>query len=150
MNHDGITVTAMLLLAAFAVDRLSSGITFLAFRPKARPAKPDDQDRRAWNQKLIYFAVVSVIAIAILIATDKIRLLEAMGMLQDRMTPKDRLIDVGLTFLVLVGGAERISALLGSSAPPVEDTTQAPVKLEGTLSVASSSDAPVKVRAAHE
>ena len=150
MNHDGITVTAMLLVAAFAVDRLSSVVTFLAFRPRTGAPKAGDQDRRAWNQKLVYCAVASVVAVGILVATDKIRLLEAMGMLQDRMTPGDRLIDVGLTFLVLVGGAERISSLLGSTAPAAEDVTQPPVKLEGTLSVASSSDSQVKVRAAHE
>jgi hypothetical protein len=130
MNHDGISVTAMLLLAAFAVDRLASAATFLLFRPTGEEENAKQREKRDWNCKVLYFAVASVIALVIMIASDKIRLLEAMGMLKDQVTGWDQWVDRGLTFLVLVGGAEKISNLLGS---PIAPAREEPAQLEGTV-----------------
>lgn len=135
MSHDGITVVAMLLLAAFAVDRLASATTFLAFRPAEKEETPAQKERREWNRKIVYFGVASVIAFVIMIASDKIRLLEAMGMLKEQVTGLDQWVDRALTFLVLVGGAERISNLLGSPISASSREEQAPLQLEGTLVV---------------
>jgi hypothetical protein len=135
VNHDGITVVAMLLLAAFAVDRLASATTFLVFRPTGEEETPTKKDRREWNCKVVYFGVASVMALVILIASDKIRLLEAMGMLKEQVAGSDQWVDRGLTFLVLVGGAERISNLLGSRISSSSGEEQPPLKIEGTVLV---------------
>jgi hypothetical protein len=140
MNHDGITVTAMLLLGAFAVDRVASAVTFLAFRPGTDADEIKNTERKSWNRKVIYFVVASVIAVVILIATEKVRLLAAMGMLRDSEKGFDVLVDWVLTFLVLVGGAEKISNLLGSPSAGGSEEKQEPVQLEGVVRVEPTTD----------
>jgi hypothetical protein len=138
MNHDGVTTATMLLLAAFAVDRVASAVTFVVFRPKkARPSQ--DAEATAWSQKLWYFVVAAILAVAILAATSKVRLLGAMGIVYDTSPALDKFVDVMLTFMVLVGGAERISALLKAPAPasaPAE-----PLEVRGTITLADSQPA---------
>lgn len=131
MNHDGVTAATMLLLAAFAVDRVSCAVTFLISRPRKAPVKPD-LERAAWGKKFWYFAVASILTIVILVATNKVRLLQAMGVVYDGNSSLDWLVDLALTFIVLVGGAERISALLQSSAPASKPE---PLEVRGTITL---------------
>lgn len=135
MNHDGVTTATMLLLAAFAVDRVASAVTFVVFRPKkAKPSQ--DAEATAWSQKLWYFVVAAILAVAILAATSKVRLLEAMGMVYDTSPALDKFVDVVLTFMVLVGGAERISVLL--KAPATASVPAEPLEVRGTITLADS------------
>jgi hypothetical protein len=137
MNHDGVTTATMLLLAAFAVDRIVSAVIFIVFRPR-RSRETQDIERAAWSQKLWYFIVASILAAAILAATSKVRLLQAMGMVYDTSEALDKFVDLVLTFMVLVGGAERISALLQSSAPA---STPEPLEVQGTITLTDSQQA---------
>ena len=132
MNQDGVTTATMLLLAAFAVDRVAAAVTFVICRPR-RKGDAQDAERADWSKKLCYFTVAAVLAGAILAATTKIRLLQAMGMVTDTTGAVDKLIDLALTFMILVGGAERISAFLQSPAEPEKPAE--PLQVSGTITL---------------
>jgi hypothetical protein len=129
--HGGLSVVAMLLLAAFAVDRLATAITFVM----SRPAEQKEQDRNEWNRKLAYALIASAIAIPLIVYMKELRLLTAMGMVKEASGWKD-VVDGAITLLVLVGGGERISSFLGAGGGKSE--APQPVHLTVTASGESS------------
>jgi hypothetical protein len=135
--HEGISVAAMLLLAAFAIDRLASGITFLVFRPRGKQS-PEEQESTNWNKKLTYYLVSSAIVIPLLAVMTQIRLLSTMGMISDKGSSTAGLVDAALTFLVLVGGGEKISSFLGTGGGGGKSEEPKPVEL--TLTVAKEGE----------
>ncbi len=143
MNHDAVTVGTLLLLAAFAIDRTASGITFLFWRPKS--ATGELNAAAAWNQKIFYFVVASILAILILAMTTKVRILAGLGILpeQGQSAGIDAWVDRLITFVVLVGGADRLSSILSKdrgSTPKVEPDP--PIEVRGTLTLYDAEGAP--------
>lgn len=137
MKINGLTAATMLLLAAFAVDRLSSAVTFVLFRPKINLPNPPQSERREWRRKLCYVLIAGAIAILILAATDKVRLLGAIATASDQgLQGWDSRVDWLLTFVVLVGGAERISSLLGGSHAASQPSE--PLKIQGSITLVDS------------
>jgi hypothetical protein len=145
MSHDAVTAGTLLLLAAFAIDRTASGITFLFWRPRGPAA--DLNAAAAWNQKIFYFAVASILAILVLAMTTKVRVLAGLGLLPEQAQPGiDAWVDRCITFVVLVGGADRLSGLLSSSgghdAPAAPDP---PIEVRGTLTLYDAEGAPARL-----
>lgn len=138
MNHDGLTTATMLLLAAFAVDRVTSAVIFLFFPPKPSQ-EAQAAAKREWSKKLCYVMVAALLAVIILIASTKVRLLEAMGMLPG--SAQEKLVDLALTFLVLVGGAERISSFLKSPTPAISAPAPEPLEVTGTIALVNAQPA---------
>jgi hypothetical protein len=140
MTPNGTTVVAMVLIGSFAIDRI---VTILLFLPELSPGwrrgHPDpatlqgtarsDAERAA---KVRYFALAIPIGFLILRALPKPLLLQALGF-QVPDFP-----DMLFTLLVLVGGADRITELLGSSAKDrSRESAEAAIKVEGTLKLVS-------------
>ena len=93
-------------------------------------AEPQRSDAER-SQKVRYFALAIPIGL-IAVQWFKPRLLEAIG-----ITASD-LLNRLFSLLVLVGGADRITELLGSSAKDrARDSADSPIKIEGTLKLVS-------------
>jgi len=134
-THEGLTVAAMLALAAFAIDRLASGFTFLAFRPSEEQQSDEEKERREWRRRLWYFVILSAVALPLVYFMTEMRLLAAMGMVTEKTDQWKKFVDAAMTFLVLVGGADRISAFVGMGGGGGEADEEQPVKLSGTVRV---------------
>jgi hypothetical protein len=135
MNPDAVKTVTLLLLAAFAVDCSASAVTFFSSRPKLKPISNEEAARQAWNQRLLYFVVASAIALAILaVAGNKIPLFAALGLVGEQTQPTWK--DWCLAFIILVGGADRISSIVklpGRDAGK-EDRPE-PLEVRGTLTL---------------
>jgi hypothetical protein len=134
MNHDGVSVTALMVLVAFAVERVTKGILFLLTPVKAwqrflsGPPSIDDRAREAERrQKLAYFAFAGILALIVVLASPKMRVLYALDM------NAPMLLDAGLTWLVLVAGADRIGDLVQDKRGAVVEKPPKPLQVEGTL-----------------
>ena len=128
MKHDGISVTAIIALAAFAIERTTAGVLALfSFLPAWRRSFPDpdtcETSKRpdvARQSQLVRFVLTSVLVLAALLLVPNLRVLEALGMQSSGGS-----LDFVLTWLVLVAGSDRLKDLLGSggdepkpAAPP--------------------------------
>jgi hypothetical protein len=100
MNDTGRLI-AIVLIASFAIERLVAAVGFFIDRDALPPS--------ARKQKVVLFFVAGAIG-AVVIALTKIRLLSAVQIGE----PSDAL-DYFVTWLVLVGGADRIREFIGGS-----------------------------------
>ena len=115
------TLVAMVLLIAFVIDRIIAVVMFLA---EIIPIKADDPRRPAYTKKIVYFFLSATLsAIALFIFPKLVLPLEIPG-------PWNRL----LLWLILVGGADRISEFVGKSEAP-EAAPAKQLHVTGTLSV---------------
>jgi hypothetical protein len=127
---EGLTVAAMLVLAAFAIDRLASGVIFLAFRPSEKK----ESEMREWWRKLCYFLISSAVALPLVYYMKEMRLLTAIGLVKDQADNWKKFVDGAMTFLVLVGGADRLSEFLGMGGAEGGGKQESqPVTLTGTV-----------------
>lgn len=99
MNETGRLI-AIVLIASFAIERLVAAVGFLIDRDALPP--------KARKQKIVLFFVAGVIA-AVVIQLTRIRLL-AVAQIQTGDA-----LDFFITWLVLVGGADRIREFMGGS-----------------------------------
>ena len=146
---DGISAIAVLLIAAFAIDRLVNVILFLLdFLPAWREAFPAPMllpegaprmqaERRG---KFVYFVLAFVFSIGVIIALSGVRTVDATGQTGSGILYalgfKQHWIDVGLTMLILMGGAERISeALKNIDASKAISEKPAPIEITGKLTL---------------
>ena len=157
MNHDAVTTGTLLLIAAFAIDRTASGITFLFSRPRERSEAAQQQATSAWNQRMLYFVVASILAIILLGMSSKIRVLASLGLIPEQTaagimrpgagaTALETLADLIITFIVLVGGADRLSGILsktGGGESKIEP--EPPLEVRGTLTLYDAEGAPRKL-----
>jgi hypothetical protein len=130
MKHDGVTATALMVLAAFAVERVTNGLLFLlSLSPKWRGllagnSKSDESEKRS---KLVYFAFAGAFVLIVLMVTPEIRILNVLNI------ESSDLIDIGLTWLLMVAGSDRIGELVkgGSSGTPEKSTS--PIEIKGSV-----------------
>jgi hypothetical protein len=144
MSLNGISITAMIVLASFAIDRAKAGILFLLSSEHWEKIFPDpslfkDDDRgRAKAQrkrKLLEFGVAGTLVIAALVAFPKARVLLAMG-----RTPSD-MIDAAFTWLILTAGSDRLGDLLkGTSGESSHASTPPPITITGELRVVDNNE----------
>ena len=143
MRHDGVSVTAMLALAAFAVERVTTGILFvLSFWKPWQAAFPDPDDlgdpgktgKARRKNKLAYFTLAGVLVLLVVGLSPQIRILNALDM------KAPTVLDVGLTCLVLVAGSDRIGEFLkGGESAGVEKSSK-PVEIVGRVQLVESGD----------
>jgi hypothetical protein len=100
MNDTGRLI-AIVLIASFAIERLVAAVGFLLDRDALPP--------RARKQKIVLFFVAGAIAAVVIWATG-IRLL-----MRAQIPSPIRGLDFFVTWLVLVGGADRIREFIGGS-----------------------------------
>jgi len=131
----GVSVVAFVLLLSFAIDRLVSGVLFFlsmsaSWRrwcpPPETVSDPVERMAAERTQKAVYFVFAGVFSAIVLV-------LVGSGILHE-VGFKEGSLDMFLTGLILMGGAERVSVFsesLGSSASPA--VSEPPVQIKGTL-----------------
>jgi len=135
---DGLNLIVLILIFSFAIDRIVTAFMFLMSFTSALqdPALEKDLVKRAAKEKrfkLLYFICAGFIAILVLIAYPQVRLLQALG------ASMSGALDILLTGIVYVGGADRISSLLKiPSESKVPAAESRPLKIEGKLTLEDS------------
>ncbi len=126
--------TALMVLIAFAVERVTTGVLHLLGIRKAwkeylfgRSDEPASDVE--WRYKLAYFTLAGVMAFVIVLFGPEMRVLKGLG----QSAPV--IVDMALTWLILVAGADRISALIAEPSIPQQETTSKPLVVEGTLTL---------------
>jgi hypothetical protein len=138
MNRDPVTALTTLVLAAFLIERVASAATFLFSRPaRARP-QPEDAARSEWNRRLLYFGVSASLAIASLATVlARAQLLANLGLVLDPV------LERAVLFVLLVGGADRISAIFkGPGGTSSKEPAYQPIEVRGTLRIDDSPPSP--------
>jgi hypothetical protein len=144
MPSDGISLLTMLLVAAFAIERIGAGILFLLgmLNLLADPeAYPDPVKRAAVKRKYVFyhFLVSAALVILVLLYVGDFRFLDALGLGNradlSRVPPW---LDHLLLGVVLIGGAEQMSAFLkmvGAPASGAGDVKAQSVEVSGKLTL---------------
>ena len=135
MKIDGLTALALVVIASFAIDRIVTGTLFIATfigivpDPELREAGPG-RVRAEKTYKLIYFLLAGILGVGVLAYFGNVRILHAMG-IQD-VNPH---VDLIITGLLLMGGAERLSQFMQAPAGGGEKPEPRPIEVVGTLKI---------------
>jgi hypothetical protein len=135
MKLDGISTTALIALAAFAVDRIVSAVLFILLYIHVLPdpgvKSGADQIAAERTYKLVYFIASLVLVIALLQSFSSIRILAGMGLRGDAP-----LLDAILTGIVLLGGTERLGAWMRTDGIGTGTvSTEQPIQVTGKLTL---------------
>lgn len=140
MKPDGVNVIAVLVIASFAIDRIVAALLFLAgyFGPRAQAlsdaafvTEPVAAARAARNRKLVYFVLAGVLCAVVLKELPQFRVLAGLGY------SANRAVDALVTALIVLGGSDRMSDLVGKlpggaaldAAPPASK----PIEIRGRV-----------------
>lgn len=133
----GVSVIAFVVLLSFAIDRVVAGILFVfSWSSQWRrlcpdPAEVDDPHEKAAAvraQKTAYFIIAGLFSVVLLRLVD--------GGVFSQMGLKPGPMDLFLSALVLVGGAERVSAFSSAMHPATPAVaSEPPLKITGTLTL---------------
>jgi hypothetical protein len=143
MKLDGVTAIALILIASFAIDRIVTATMFLLsfLIPPLDPGSIEGLGARARAEKLyklVYVTTAAVLAVGVVAHYGGVRILAALGMAPDPW------LDTILTGIVLVGGSDRIAALL--KLPGASDGERAappPIQITGRLTLEDGTTAKV-------
>ena len=147
---DGVTAIAVILIASFAIDRIVTGLLFvLSFTPLVSDPKdvpePDRRQQAEKKYKLMYFVLSGALAIPLLSGFGGVRIFSIIG-----FPNIDPILDTVVTGLILVGGSDRVSAIIkatGASAGSGKSGGDGPIEITGRLVLEDSSKT---IRAAGE
>lgn len=130
---DPVTLLAAIAIAAFAIDRTVTALLFLlSYAWKSADPALVSADRRVQAErsyKLAYFVLACAFALVVYFY-GKLSVFSVLGF------PHNPVLDAFITMLVLVGGSDRISALLKipdagkAPKPPAE-----PIQITGTVTL---------------
>ena len=133
----GVSVIAFVLLLSFAIDRVVAGILFaLSWSERWRHLCPDpdtlaDPHEKAAAQrahKTAYFIFAALFSVVLL------RFVGSGVLAQMGFRPGN--LDLLLTALIVMGGAERVSAFSNSLQPSSENVvSEPPLHITGTLTL---------------
>jgi hypothetical protein len=134
MKHDAVSVTALLVLVAFVIERVTTSALFILSLPQGwrkvlrvdadTEAKRGEAERR---YKLYYYSLASALALVLLLLSPGMRVLQALDIQASWM------LDMGLTCLILVAGADRIGSFFESKGAHIVEEAPKPLQVEGTL-----------------
>lgn len=130
---DGVTAIAMIVIASFAIDRIVTATLFVLslITTSLDPESIEDAPgrRRAERiQRLLYVVLAGILGIFVVASYGNVRILAALGI------ETDPLLDIILTGIILVGGSDRIAAVLKvPGAPGAEKPSPQPIQITGTL-----------------
>jgi hypothetical protein len=135
----GVSVVAVVLLLSFGIDRLVTGILFvLSWSARSRalcpdPAEAADAHEKAAaerRQKTAYFVFAGGFSVVLLLMVDK-GVFTDMGFVQQKKP-----LDILLTALILMGGAERVQAFSAMLHPSADAAaSEPPLHITGTLTL---------------
>ncbi|HEY7617072.1 MAG TPA: hypothetical protein VH744_09735 [Terriglobales bacterium] len=130
MKHDGVTVTALIALAAFAIERVTTGLLFLLSFWRtwqalfSCPGEPGKAEKRS---KLAYFVLAGALVLLVVLIVPEIRVLNVLNI----QAPE--ILDVALTWLVLVGGSDRIGELVKGRSAAAPEKPSKPIEIKGSV-----------------
>lgn len=130
---DPTNMLALILIASFAIDRIATGLMFLFSFTKvvADPGSSPEAKRR---YQLLYYAIAGVFSILFILNWGQLQILSSLGLRGHLAGSGLSLLDMLLTLIVLVGGADRISALLETNLGSVKQSaTTPPLVISGTI-----------------
>lgn len=116
MKIDGISGIVVILVASFAIDRIVTGLLFvLSFvKPWARMfpdpgllGEGEKRNRAEKKHKLLYFTCAGILGMGVLSWWGGVRTFSVLGF--PAINPY---LDIVITGLILMGGSERIAAIL--------------------------------------
>jgi len=148
MPTEGVTLLAVLLIAAFTIERIAAGIIFVLtlLHILPDPELSEDATKRALAKKkctLYHFLVSSLFVIPVLFYSGEFRFLDALGLGSRTDLARFPLwLDHALLGVVLIGGSEQMSAFLkmvGSPATGSRGGAQ-PVEVSGRLTLDETPD----------
>ncbi len=143
-------VLTILLVAAFAIDRIVAGLFFLlSFSADLRPLLVDDPSHRddsaARTRRLIYAMVAGYLGVVVIAGILNVHLFEMAAPVDMTLTPDSttlpvahpsHLLDTLLTGMILAAGADRISDIVksfGSGAEAARKNEDRPLAITGKL-----------------
>src|SRR5258708_79778 len=144
MSTDGVTLLAVLLIAAFAIERIAAGILFLLtlFHVLPDPELTENAEKRATERRkltLCHFLVSAAMVIFVLFYLGEYRFLDALGLGGGASSSHLPLwLDRVLLGVVLVGGSEQMSSFLKMVGAPTEGSQASGaqvVEVSGKLTV---------------
>jgi hypothetical protein len=117
MQNIGV-VTVLLLLAAFALERVGAAAGFLI-------PEPESEKRKKWR-KVAIFAITGAVALVIVLLSNDVRILRYLQPKPDART------DQWLTWLVLVAGSDQVKTVAGwlASAVAGKQAPVSPIRVE--------------------
>jgi hypothetical protein len=134
---------AIILIASFAIDRIVTGLFFLLsynadLRPVLDPNSIDDPAQKAKaikDYQLIYAIVAGYLAIVFVSGVMGVRLSAITGLAPDAKAGRaiNELLDILLTGLLLVGGADRLAEALKLVKGEGGKGSQAPIEITGKV-----------------
>lgn len=145
MRLDGVSALALVLVASFAIDRLVSGILFLTtwsgvLTDPEQIVEVEEKYKAKRRYKAIYYLLAGVMGIVVMASLGGIMLLTALLPADSSVTatPVFRFLDIIVTGLALMGGAEKLSELLKigketGGAFASASISESPIKVEGKL-----------------
>jgi hypothetical protein len=133
----GPSVVALVVLLSFAIDRIVSFLLFaLSYSEGWRTRFPDPESFEDPKQKLeaqrrqkgAYFALAALFSVVLLAVVGQ-GILGQLGFQVGRL-------DIFLTALILMGGAEQVAKFSGTfGAPATPVVSEPPVRISGTLTL---------------
>ena len=138
---DGVSTVALLVLLAFVIERVVSGVLFFmgSIGALSDPAAAENTAARVRAERIQQwwrFFFAGLLTAGVLVVWDDLGVLRFFGQGHAGLP---RWIDPAITWVVLLGGADRIAALVklpGAGAPPV--TAPPPLQVTGTLKLDDS------------
>jgi len=134
MRLDGISTVTAIGVASFAIDRIVTAAMFLlsmvglASEPGTAPAQTL-ADRRS---RLLYYLLSSALVGLFLRSYPEVGILSTLGLVPTSGMQLG-LVDRFLTFIVLVGGADRISAFMKPGKDAPDEARPRPLEVTGRL-----------------
>ena len=119
MQNIGV-VTVLLLLAAFALERVGAAANFLLGE------EPKEPKSLKWR-KIAVFAITGAVAFVIVAVSNDVRIIRYLGTSQP-----NALVDQWLTWLVLVAGSDQVKVVTGwlGGIAVAKETPVAPIRVE--------------------
>lgn len=125
--NDTAKLLMIVVLASFATERVLAATTYVLDGIRITRGKPRRVKRSLKRQfrKLLLMAIAGAIA-AVVVQRGDIRVLKILGLTAPLA------LDYGLSWLIVLGGADKLRALLGASgAQPSKSTTAVNVTVDG-------------------
>jgi hypothetical protein len=128
----------MLVLAAFALERITKGAFFLLsftrpwkdiFPEPSTVAGAEAKYQAERKLRLAYFVFCGVLALLVVVLSPEFRVLSAM----DINGPT--IVDFALTWLVLLAGSDRIQELMQDRKGAATVSSSKPIQIEGTVTL---------------
>ena len=137
MRLDGVSTVTAIGVASFAIDRIVTAIVFLfsmlgVVEDPGAAAAPAAAAKRS---QLVYYLLSAVLVALFLWSYPEVGILSTLGFVPPAApgAAGRGLVDTLLTFIVLVGGADRVSAFLKPGKEAPEKAPPQPLEVTGRL-----------------